>query len=278
MEYTYEFFEKSAQYVREKLDFQPEIGIILGSSLGPFAAQVENPVVIPYEDIHNFLRSTVATHAGKLICGTVSGKKVVCMSGRFHSYEGYDFPQLTAPIRLFKLLGCRAVILTNAAGGVNLSFKPGDIMLINDQIMLPGCSPMRGPNIPEFGPRFFDVQKMYSPELRAIAKECAQGSGLTFHEGCYFFMQGPQFETAAEIRAIRTLGGDAVGMSTVTEALTAAHCGMPLLCLSVMTNMAAGVLDQPLSGEEVDETAAAVADRFSAYLTRIVREMVVDSL
>ena len=226
MEYTYEFFEKSAQYVREKLDFQPEIGIILGSSLGPFAAQVENPVVIPYEDIPNFLRSTVATHAGKLICGTVSGKKVVCMSGRFHSYEGYDFPQLTAPIRLFKLLGCRAVILTNAAGGVNLSFKPGDIMIINAQIMLPGCSPMRGPNIPEFGPRFFDVQKMYSPELRAIARDCAQGSGLTFHEGCYFFMQGPQFETAAEIRAIRTLGGDAVGMSTVTEALTAAHLSL----------------------------------------------------
>lgn len=127
MEYTYEFFEKSAQYVREKLDFQPEIGIILGSSLGPFAAQVENPVVIPYEDIPNFLRSTVATHAGKLICGTVSGKKVVCMSGRFHSYEGYDFPQLTAPIRLFKLLGCRAVILTNAAGGVISALSPATL-------------------------------------------------------------------------------------------------------------------------------------------------------
>ena len=268
MEYTYEFFEKSAQYVREKLDFQPEIGIILGSSLGPFAAQVENPVVIPYENIPNFLRSTVATHAGKLICGTVSGKKVVCMSGRFHSYEGYDFPQLTAPIRLFKLLGCRAVILTNAAGGVNLSFKPGDIMIINDQIMLPGCSPMRGPNIPEFGPRFFDVQKMYSPELRAIAKECAQGSGLTFHEGCYFFMQGPQFETAAEIRAIRTLGGDAVGMSTVTEALTAAHCGLPCLGFSVITNMAAGILDQPITPEGAYELAKCsrgtprVANRF----------------
>ena len=273
MEYTYEFFEKSAQYVREKLDFQPEIGIILGSSLGPFAAQVENPVVIPYENIPNFLRSTVATHAGKLICGTVSGKKVVCMSGRFHSYEGYDFPHLTAPIRLFKLLGCRAVILTNAAGGVNLSFKPGDIMIINDQIMLPGCSPMRGPNIPEFGPRFFDVQKMYSPELRAIAKECAQGSGLTFHEGCYFFMQGPQFETAAEIRAIRALGGDAVGMSTVTEALTAAHCGLPLLGISVITNLAAGMTGAAVTGEEVNETGAAVAGRFSRYLTKIVEEM-----
>ena len=238
MEYTYEFFEKSAQYVREKLDFQPEIGIILGSSLGPFAAQVENPVVIPYENIPNFLRSTVATHAGKLICGTVSGKKVVCMSG-----------------------------------GVNLSFKPGDIMIINDQIMLPGCSPMRGPNIPEFGPRFFDVQKMYSPELRAIAKECAQGSGLTFHEGCYFFMQGPQFETAAEIRAIRTLGGDAVGMSTVTEALTAAHCGLPCLGFSVITNMAAGILDQPLTDEEVNEVGHLVADNFSAYLKKVLSRM-----
>ena len=270
MEYTYEFFEKSAQYVREKLDFQPEIGIILGSSLGPFAAQVENPVVIPYEDIPNFLRSTVATHAGKLICGTVSGKKVVCMSGRFHSYEGYDFPQLTAPIRLFKLLGCRAVILTNAAGGVNLSFKPGDIMIINDQIMLPGCSPMRGPNIPEFGPRFFDVQKMYSPELRAIAKECAQGSGLTFHEGCYFFMQGPQFETAAEIRAIRTLGGDAVGMSTVPETIVARHSGMDVLGLSCITNMAAGILDQPLTHQEVMETGERVKDTFRALVDGVI--------
>ena len=266
MEYTYEFFEKSARYVREKLDFQPEIGIILGSSLGPFAAQVENPVVIPYEAIPNFLRSTVATHAGKLICGTVCGKKVVCMSGRFHSYEGYDFPQLTAPIRLFKLLGCRAVILTNAAGGVNLGYKPGDIMIINDQIMLSGCSPMRGPNIPEFGPRFFDVQKMYSPELRSIARQCAEGSGLTFHEGCYFFMQGPQFETAAEIRAIRTLGGDAVGMSTVPEAIAAAHCGYEILGVTLCANMAAGVLPQPLSGEEVNEMAEQSAPRFSSLI------------
>ena len=273
MEYTYEFFEKSARYVREKLGFQPEIGLILGSSLGPFAARVEDPVAIPYEDIPNFLRSTVATHAGKLICGTISGKKVVCMSGRFHSYEGYDFPQLTAPIRLFKLLGCRAVILTNAAGGVNLGYKPGDIMIINDQIMLSGCSPMRGPNIPEFGPRFFDVQKMYSPELRSIARQCAEGSGLTFHEGCYFFMQGPQFETAAEIRAIRTLGGDAVGMSTVTEALTAAHCGLPCLGFSVITNMAAGILDQPLTDEEVNEVGHLVADNFSAYLKKVLARM-----
>ena len=273
MAYTYEYYQKSADYVRSKLDFQPEIAVILGSSLGPFAAQVENPVVIPYEEIPHFLRSTVPTHAGKLICGTVAGKKVVCMSGRFHSYEGYDFEQLTAPVRLFHCLGCRAVILTNAAGGVNLAYRPGDIMLINDQIKLNGSSPLRGQNIAQFGPRFFDVQRMYTPELLAVARACQQGSGLTFHEGCYFFMPGPQFETAAEIRAIRVLGGDAVGMSTVTEALTAAHCGMPCLGFSVITNMAAGILDQPLSDEEVNEVGHLVADKFSAYLKRVLEKM-----
>ena len=273
MEYTYEYFCKSADYVRKKIGFTPEIGIVLGSALGPFAARVENPVVIPYEDIPNFLRSTVATHAGKLICGTIAGKKVVCMSGRFHSYEGYDFDQLTVPVRLFKLLGCRAVILTNAAGGVNENFKPGDIMVLNDQMMFCGFSPLRGKNIPEFGPRFFDVQQIYTPALRQLALECAKNSTLTFHEGCYFFMQGPQFETPAEIRAIRILGGDAVGMSTVTEALTAAHCGMPCPGFSVITNMAAGMLPQPLTDEEVNEVGRKVGDEFSAYLMDVLEKM-----
>ena len=185
MDYTYEYFCKSAEYVREKIGFTPEIGIVLGSALGPFAQHVEDPVVIPYEEIPNFLRSTVATHAGKLICGTIAGKKVVCMSGRFHSYEGYDFDQLTAPVRLFKLLGCRAVILTNAAGGVNENFKPGDIMIINDQMMFCGFSPLRGKNIPEFGPRFFDVQEMYTPALRELALPVFQKAlekGLTRNE------------------------------------------------------------------------------------------------
>ena len=273
MDCNYEYYCKSADYVREKIGFTPEIGIVLGSALGPFAQHVENPVVIPYEEIPNFLRSTVATHAGKLICGTIAGKKVVCMSGRFHSYEGYDFHQLTAPVRLFKLLGCRAVILTNAAGGVNESYKPGDIMVINDQMMFCGFSPLRGKNIPEFGPRFFDVQEMYTPALRELALSCAQGSGLTFHEGCYFFMQGPQFETAAEIRAIRILGADAVGMSTVTEALTAAHCGMPCLGFSVITNMAAGIQKEALSDEEVNQVGKTVGDKFSAYLMLVLEKM-----
>ena len=270
MEYTYEYFQKSADFVREKIGFDPDLAIILGSGCGPLANQIENPIVIPYGDIPNFLTSTVSTHAGKLICGQLGSKKVVCMSGRFHSYEGYDFEQLTAPIRLFKCLGVKAVILTNAAGGVNWDFKPGDIMLITDQIFMGHPSPLRGKNVAEFGPRFFDVQKMYAPELLKIARQCEEGSGLTFREGTYFFMAGPQFETPAEIRAIRALGGDAVGMSTVTEALTAAHCGLPCLGFSVIANLAAGMSAQPLTDEEVNETGNMIATRFSAYLKKVV--------
>lgn len=273
MEYSYEYFKVSADYVRSRLSFDPEIGMILGSGLGPFAARIEDPVVIDYKDIPNFLVSTVATHAGKLICGTVEGKKVVCMSGRFHSYEGYDFEQLTAPVRLFKLLGCRVTVLTNAAGAVNTDYKPGDVMIINDHIKLNGDSPLRGPNIEEFGPRFFDMSHTYTPELVELAKECAEGSPLRVHEGVYMFFPGPQFETPAEIRAARLLGADAVGMSTVTEALTAGHCKMPLLALSVMTNMAAGILKQPLTAEEVTETARSIREPLSDYMARIVSRL-----
>lgn len=270
MEYSYEFFKASADYVKGLVPYTPEVAIVLGSCLGPFADTIENPIVVDYKDIPNFLVSTVASHASKLIFGTVAGCKVVCMSGRFHSYEGYDFEQLVIPIRLFKLLGVKATILTNAAGAVNASYRPGDIMVVSDHIKLNGASPLRGPNIEEFGPRFFDVTNMYTPALRKLALDCARGIDLTVHEGVYFFFPGPQFETPAEIRAARVLGGDAVGMSTVTEALTAAHCGMPLLCLSVMTNMAAGVLGRPLTSEEVDETARTISERFSAYVTKIV--------
>ena len=270
MEYSYEYFKASADYLKSIVPYTPEVAIVLGSCLGPFADTIEDPIVVDYADIPNFLISTVASHAGKLIFGTVAGKKVVCMSGRFHSYEGYDFEQLVIPVRLFKLLGVKYTILTNAAGAVNTAYRPGDIMIVSDHIKLTGASPLRGRNIDEFGPRFFDVSRMYTPELRKLALECGEGTRLTLHEGVYFFFTGPQFETPAEIRAARLLGGDAVGMSTVTEALTAAHCGMPLLCLSVMTNMAAGVLDQPLSDEEVDETAKMIAERFSAYVAKIV--------
>ena len=270
MESSYEFFKVSADYVKSIVPYTPEVAIVLGSCLGPFADTIEDPIVIDYKDIPNFLVSTVASHAGKLIFGTVAGKKVVCMSGRFHTYEGYDFEQLVIPVRLFKLLGVKATILTNAAGAVNVDYRPGDIMIVSDHIKLTGHSPLRGKNIEEFGPRFFDVSRMYTPELRAHALKCAEGTDLTVHEGVYYFFTGPQFETPAEIRAVRILGADAVGMSTVTEALTAAHCGMPLLCLSVMTNMAAGVLDRPLTDSEVDETAKTISTRFAAYVRKIV--------
>ena len=270
MSYTYEYFQKSADYVKSIVPYTPEVALVLGSCLGPFADTIEDPIVIDYKDIPNFLISTVDSHAGKLIFGTVAGKKVVCMSGRFHSYEGYDFEQLVIPVRLFKLLGVKATILTNAAGAVNESYRPGDIMIVKDHIKLAGHSPLRGPNVDEFGPRFFDVTNMYTPALRKLAKDCAEGIDLKVHEGVYYFFTGPQFETPAEIRAVRILGADAVGMSTVTEALTAAHCGMPLMCLSVMTNMAAGVLDRPLTNGEVDETAKTIATRFSAYVTKII--------
>ncbi len=270
MTYTCEFFQKSADFLRAQVDFTPETGIVLGSCLGPFAQAIEHPVVVDYAGIPNFLLSTVASHAGKLIFGTVAGKRVVCMSGRFHSYEGYRFEELVIPIRVLKLLGVKSVILTNAAGAVNPDYRPGDVMIIADHVKLNGESPLRGPNVEDFGPRFFDVSQMYAPELRRLALDCAKNSPLRVHEGTYMFFPGPQFETPAEIRAARFLAADAVGMSTVTEALTAAHCGMPLLALSVITNMAAGVLDQPLRAEEVDVTAEKIAGPFSDYMKAIV--------
>ena len=278
MEYTVEFFQKSADYVMSIIKDKPEIAIILGSGLGDFVSKIKNPIEIKYDDIPNFLVSTVASHAGKLIYGEVGGKKVICMAGRFHSYEGYDFEQLVIPVRLFKLLGVKATILTNAAGAVNKSYNVGDIMIVSDHIKLNGASPLRGKNLDFFGPRFFDVTDMYTKKLRKIALKCTEGSGLIFREGVYMFFPGPQFETPAEIRAARLLGADAVGMSTVTEALTAAHCSMPLLAFSVMTNMAAGVLDCKLSDEEVGIAAAKIADRFGAYIEKVIAAIDVNAL
>ena len=271
--YTYEMYVEAAEYIKEKIGGEAEIGIILGSGLGMLGKMLEDPIEIPYAEVPNFLRSTVFGHAGKFIFGTLKGRRILCMSGRFHSYEGYTFEQLSLPVRVFKLVGVRALVLTNAAGGVNLDYKPGDIMIINDHICFSGTSPLRGPNIDEFGLRFFDVSHMYSPELIEIAKECAKTCKLRFHEGVYFWMPGPQFETPAEIRAIRTLGGDVVGMSTVTEALTAAHCGLPVLGISVVTNMAAGILNQQLAHTEVMDTASMIEEQFSGFVAEVLSKI-----
>lgn len=273
MEYTYEYFKKSADYILSKIDFKPEIALILGSCLGSLAKEIENPIVIDYKDIPNFLTTTVKSHAGKLILGELNGRKVVCMSGRFHYYEGYDFEQLVVPIRVFHLIGVKSVVLTNAAGGVNTSYKPGEIMIIKDHIKVMGASPVRGTNIEEFGPRFFDMSSAYDKEYRKLAKEKARQIGIKVNEGVYFYWMGPQFESPSEIKLIRTLGGDAVGMSTVTETITAAHCGMRVLGLSLISNMAAGILNQPITTDEVDEIASKSSKEFKALLRAIIGEM-----
>lgn len=274
-QFTLEYYQQSADYIRSKINERPEIAIILGTALGGLADEIEDKVVIDYREIPNFLRSTAPSHAGKLIFGKLSGRNVMCMAGRFHYYEGYSFAQLAQPVRVMKLLGVEKLIVTNAAGSVNKAFNVGDIMIISDHINLVGASPMRGVNVVEMGERFFDVTEAYSPRLRAIASAAAERLEQKYrtHEGVYFYCVGPHFETPAEIRAIRTLGGDAVGMSTVTEALTAAHCGIETLGLSLMTNMAAGVLPQKLSGEEVEIAGREAAGRFKALVREIVKEM-----
>ncbi|MBO4862271.1 MAG: purine-nucleoside phosphorylase [Firmicutes bacterium] len=274
MKYDREYFQVCADYISSKLNgFEPELGLILGTGLGGLAAQIEDPVEIPYKDIPNFLVSTAPGHSGKFIFGTLMGKKMMCMSGRFHFYEGYEYQQLVAPVRVMKLMGVKRLILTNAAGAVNESYRPGEVMIIKDHIKMTGASPMCGPNADEFGPRFFDVGNMYSREMRAVARDCAARSELTVHEGVYFFFTGPQYETPAEIRAARILGGDAVGMSTVTEALTAAHCGIPVLGLSMISNMAAGILDTPLSEDDVIEIAEKAGPRFGLLIADIIRSL-----
>lgn len=270
MKYNYKEICESAEYILNKIDFRPEIAVVLGSCLGSLAEDIRNPIIIDYKDIPYFLNTTVESHAGKLILGELSGKKVVCMSGRFHYYEGYDFEELVTPIRLFKLLGVETAILTNAAGAVNRNYKPGDIMIIEDHVKLMGASPLRGTNLEEFGPRFFDMSTIYSKKLRDIAKDSAKEIGIKIKEGIYFFWMGPQFETPAEIRVIRALGGDVVGMSTVTETITAAHCGIKVLGLSLISNMAAGVLDQPVTTQEVDKVAQNTAENFKLLLKKII--------
>ncbi len=273
MNYDKEYCSKASDYLKEKIPFTPEIGIVLGSGLGPLAKSIENPIEIPYEEIPNFLTSTVSSHAGKMIFGKIAGKNVMCMSGRFHYYEGYDFEQLVLPVRVMKLMGVKTLILTNAAGGCNLDYKPGDIMIIKDHIKMTGASPLRGRNDEEFGQRFFDISDMYTKELRDVAKSLTDTCPLTFHEGVYFYMTGPQFETPAEIRAIQVLGGDAVGMSTVTEALTAAHCSMKLLGFSVISNMAAGLKNDAVTSEEVDDVTQMIAEPFSKYIASVIEKL-----
>lgn len=250
-----------------------DIGVILGSGLGDYAEALEGAVKLPYSEIPGFPRSTVAGHAGMWCCGTLYGKRVVMMQGRFHYYEGYGMKDVTLPVRVMQKIGVKTLIVTNAAGGVNLGYHPGELMVIGDMFSMTAQNPLIGPNLDAFGPRFPDMSCAFDKELRALAHECANEQGFALREGVYAQMTGPTYETPAEIRMLRTLGADAVGMSTVPEVIVARHGGMRVLGISCITNMAAGILDQPLNHAEVTETANRVKGQFRNLLDRIIEKM-----
>ena len=265
--YSYEQYRQSADALREKLGgFRPEVLLILGSGLGALGDEVENPIVVPYEEVPHMKHSTAPDHKGQFVFGRLSGRNVAVMQGRLHAYEGWSFADAAYPVRLLRLLGAETLIVTNAAGAVNTAFEVGDIMLITDHIKLFAMSPLTGPNVEEFGPRFPDMTHAYTPALQEVANRAAKDLGIRLQEGVYMYFPGPQYETPAEIRAARILGADAVGMSTVPEVITAGHCGMKVLGFTLCTNMAAGVLDQPLTGEEVIEAGKVAAPKFSALV------------
>ncbi len=250
-----------------------DIGVILGSGLGDYAEALEDVVKLPYSEIPGFPRSTVAGHAGMWCCGTLYGKRVVMMQGRFHYYEGYGMKDVTLPVRVMQKIGVKTLIVTNAAGGVNLGYHPGELMVIGDMFSMTAQNPLIGPNLDAFGPRFPDMSCAFDKELRALAHECANEQDFALREGVYAQMTGPTYETPAEIRMLRTLGADAVGMSTVPEVIVARHGGMRVLGISCITNMAAGILDQPLNHAEVTETANRVKGQFRNLLDRIIEKM-----
>lgn len=265
--------EQAKTYLESKIRNIPETALILGSGLGDMAEEAEEKTAIDYKDIPNFPVSTVQGHKGRLVIGTMSGKKVVVMQGRFHYYEGYSMKEVVFPVWVFKALGVKNLIVTNAAGGVNTSFKPGDLMIITDHINYTNINPLLGPNIDEFGPRFPDLSEVYSKELTEKVKKCADSIGLKMQQGTYAFLTGPSYETPAEIRALRIIGADAVGMSTVPEVIAAKHCGISTVGISCITNMAAGILNQPLDHHEVVETAEKVKADFSALIRKIVESI-----
>ncbi|MGI6498470.1 MAG: purine-nucleoside phosphorylase [Oscillospiraceae bacterium] len=257
-------YQESAAAISSNIgDFSPEVALILGSGLGFLGDLVEKAVSIPYETIPHFRSSTAPGHQGRLVFGYLQGKRVAVMQGRIHYYEGYSHEEVAYPLRVLHLLGAKTLFVTNAAGAVNLSFRPGGLMLITDHIKLYGDGPLRGENVDAFGPRFPDASFLYTKTLRRMAKDCAKALQIPLEEGVYMYFPGPQYETPAEIRAARVLGADAVGMSTVPEVIAAAHCGMQVLGFTLLSNMAAGILEQPLSEREVLEAGAACQDKFS---------------
>jgi purine-nucleoside phosphorylase len=270
--------EIAANAIRQQTSYQPTIGLVLGSGLSELANSIQNPDAIAYENIPGWPQSTVVGHSGRLVIGTLEGKTVLVQQGRAHYYEGYDMAQITLPVRVMRALGIQLLIVTNAAGGINASFSPGDLMLITDHINflgLAGQNPLRGPNDESVGPRFPDMIGTYDLQLRKLAKETAVANGFTLQEGTYAYVAGPSFETPAELRFLRTVGADAVGMSTVPTVVVARHAGMQIMGISSITNMA---VPDPKPGtvldhEEVLETGKQIIPRLTSLLRGILQQL-----
>lgn len=267
----YEKLINCTNAVKSKISFQPEIALILGSGLGDYAEEMEIVETVEYTEIEGFPISTVAGHQGRFLFGYVKGVPVVAMQGRVHFYEGYDMSDVVLPTRLMGLLGAKTIILTNAAGGVNYNFRPGDLMMITDHITTAVPSPLIGANIEALGVRFPDMSEVYDKDLREIIRQAAQNIQVSIQQGVYMQFTGPNYETPAEIRMCRTLGGDAAGMSTACEAMAANHMGLKVCGISCITNLAAGMSTQPLDHKEVQETADRVASEFKKLVTETIR-------
>lgn len=266
----YERAEHATRIIRSRISVEPRIAIVLGSGLGGFADDFDDAVGIPYEDIPGFVRSTAQGHAGRLVIGNVDSVPVVAMQGRVHYYEGYSLEEVTFAVRTFGLLGVKTLVLTNAAGGINVQLTQGALMVISDHLNLMGVNPLRGPNDERFGPRFPDMSAVYSPELQQLVVEEARAINVEVRRGIYGALSGPSYETPAEIHLLRNLGADAVGMSTVPEAIVARHMGLEVLGISCITNMAAGISDEPINHEEVMATGDRVRATFTELLRRVI--------
>lgn len=273
MNAIYKRLTECLTFIRERTDIVPDVALVLGSGLGDYGKQISVKCSISYEEIPGFPFSTVDGHNGRFLFGSLGDKKIVVMQGRVHYYEGYHMSDVVLPIRLMGMIGARTLILTNAAGGISRSFSPGDLMLITDHLSFLVPSPLQGANIEELGTRFPDMSQVYSEKLADIVRSAAQNENIGLREGVYLQAPGPQYETPAEIEAFRSLGADAVGMSTACEAMAAVHMGMNVCGISCITNMAAGVSQKPLSHKEVKESASRVKEQFSRLITAIISSL-----
>lgn len=268
-----EKYQRAAEFIRERIVTKPEIGMILGSGLGQMADYIEDAKTLDYSDIPGFPVSTVEGHAGRLVAGALMGKQVIAMQGRFHYYEGYPMSEVIFPVRVMRLLGVERLIVTNAAGGINKSFKPGDLMIITDHINLMGYNPLIGRNVDDLGERFPGMTDAYDKQLVKTAAACARRLDIDIKQGVYCGVTGPSYETPAEIRMLGTVGGDAVGMSTVPEVIAAVHCGMKVLGISCITNMAAGIMHHAPNHQEVLEVGKKAQQKFVMLLKEILMEI-----